>query len=283
MPWPWGFCLFLRFVLRGSEAEFRSRRFPSRLRSSLGLLAGGPVAWGLVRCHPHLRAILLVMGPCTSRAALLAATAVAAIGYAGAGQSAPFTGSHLVDGVVTSGDDYGIWVVSRPVRYRLAYPARRSLVGGVHEPDPSWRFPHLESRCRADAGRAGFARPAPLRSFLWLPYHPDAPTAYQALHPLYWLLGLLGLDEVGYPVSVTVGAVAPFDAKLVVPRLGHVSQRPDLWLVMPPEVMLDALADGLPLTVVVRGSGFDLDLRFGVQSQLAAPARSMLTHCSLAR
>ena len=223
------------------------------------------------------------MGLCTSRVVLLVATVVAVVGYAGAAQLAPFMGSDLVDGVVTSRDDHGIWLFWRPARYRLAYPHRRVLVAGLREPDPSWRFPHLESRCRADAGRAGFARPAPLRSFLWLPYHPDAPTAYQALHPLYWLLGLLGSDEVGYPVSVTVGAVAPFDAELVVPRLGHVSQRPDLWLVMPPHVMVHALADGLPLTVVVRGSGFDLDLRFAVQSQLAAPARSMLTHCSLAR
>ncbi len=98
----------------------------------------------------------------------------------------------------TSNDEYAISLYWSQ-RLRIDYPNGR----GPLERDPADAgelYTALSVSCRADGRPEGFRGPRPVAARLSLPMHPEAPTVYSVLHPMYWLLGLTGREFHRLPV-----------------------------------------------------------------------------------
>ena len=191
---------------------------------------------------------------------------------------APFAGLHVVPGVVTSNDEYTIWLYWSPERFRIVYPDDY----GPFAQDaaaPGALYSALSVYCRADGRSEGLSGPSPWRAQLRLPMHPAAPDVYSVLHPMYWLLALSGREFERLPVVVDLAGVSVVDAQLVRRRLAYGRPRPDVVVDLPGAVVLDRFVAGSPMTLSVSGEGVDAVLGFPAPSALVPPARRMLRHC----
>ena len=191
---------------------------------------------------------------------------------------APFADLHVVPGVVTSNDEYTIWLYWSPERFRIAYPdGLGPFAQDAVAPDALYSV--LSVYCRADGRSEGLSGPSPLRAQLRLPMHPAAPDVYSVLHPMYWLLALSGREFERLSVVVDLGGVSAVDAQLVRRRLAYGRPRPDIVVDLPGAVVLDRLVAGSPMTLSVSGDGIDAVLGFPAASALVPPARRVLRHC----
>ena len=211
---------------------------------------------------------------------------VAAIASGGAGVAqerwstrAPFRDLHAVDGVSTSNDEYSISLYWSPQRFRIDYPDGR----GPFERDPADAgelYTALSFFCRADGRPEGLAGPRPLAARLSLPMHPQAPTVYSVLHPLYWLLALTGREFQRHPIVVDFAGAVAFDAQLIRRRIAYGRPRPDLEIDLSGAIVLRHFVAGSPIKLAVAGDGIDIRLWFPGAAGLVGPAHQMSAHCS---
>ena len=184
--------------------------------------------------------------------------------------SAPFRGLSAVSSVVTSNDDYRIWLHWPAERLRIRYPDGRSAfeqhagsAGGLD----AW----LSVQCRADGRGEGLPGPEPARSALWLPMYPEPPAVYQVLHPMFWLLGLTGSEVERTPVRVVGTGVAAFDAELVRQRTDYSFPRPALRVDLPAAAVLESFVAGAAIQIDLSGERVDARLWFAARSDPVEP------------
>ena len=216
--------------------------------------------------------------------AILGATAASAdgIGQAPGTTDAPFAGLSAVNAVFTSNDEYSIWLHRYAETFRIRYPDGRRPFEQSADPIRV-RPATIGIQCRADGRAKGLAGPEPATASLELPMHPEAPAVYRVPHPMYWVLGLAGLEAERIRVRVSLPAGRTVEADLVRRRTDYSFKRPALRVELPARAMLELFAAGAPIEVGVSGNGVDARLRFAAKSELGEPARRAMAHCPNAR
>ena len=210
---------------------------------------------------------------------LIASAVVAAQRASSAGS--PFGDFLGVDGVTLSGDAYSIWISWEPDSFTIRYPDGRAPFDH-DEPapnEPGGLYSVLNIYCRANGRSSGFSGSSPLSASLLLPMHPQAPPAYSVIHPMHWILELVGRAEQRTPVRVHLPADPVFHADLVQRRVDWSFPRPDVRLDLPPSRILGLLVAASPLHLRAVGDGVDIDVRLPAAPHLAVPARRALAHC----
>ena len=112
------------------------------------------------------------------------------------------------DGVVTSRDGYGVWVSVGSISSRVRLPG--------HAVEISDGGAALHVSCRApgrDVLEVGSSPSAHAR--VYLDDHPEQRDAYTVLHPMHWILGILGNAEERFPVQVRIAGEEPVSTDLV--------------------------------------------------------------------
>ena len=218
---------------------------------------------------------LLISSACLA----LVVPATAELSQTPRSRDSPFQGLYPIDDVTTSNDEYSIFLYWSPEHYRIDYPDGRGPF--ERDPaDPDEPYTALSVFCRADGRRRGFSGPQALRARLSLPMHPAAPSVYSVLHPMYWLLGLTGLDLERVPVVVHLPDTAPFEAEMVRRRAAYDWPRPDIDINLPGTAVLNRFIADSPMEAAVTGDDVDIKLWFDGANDLVGPARLMSAHCA---
>ena len=222
-----------------------------------------------------MRRRLLVSSVCFA----LVVPAIAELSQTPWSRHSPFRGLYPINDVTTSNDEYSIFLYWSPEHYRIDYLDGRGPF--ERDPaDPDEPYMALSVFCRADGRWEGFSGPQPVRARLSLPMHPAAPSVYSVLHPMYWLLGLIGLDLERVPIVVHLPEAAAFEAEMVRRRAAYDWPRPDIDIDLPGAAVLNRFIAGSPMELAITGNDVDINLWFASAADLVGPAQLMSAHCA---
>ena len=192
---------------------------------------------------------------------------MAGMAIEGAGQrpqetTAPFEELSAVDGVVTSNDDYSMWLNWQSEHFRIRYPDHWRTFEQPSDGNGEL-VARLKFHRRADGRREGLAGPAPAAASLELPMHPEAPDVHHVLSARYSWLGITGREYERTPVEVPLPGRPAFNSELVRKRIDYSFARPRLWVHLPAAAVLE---------LFIAGAGTRIDLS-GEGNRRAAPVR----------
>ena len=211
------------------------------------------------------------------RARIAAAGALLLAAPARAEGASPFEGLYRLEGVTTSNDEYGAWIIWTASSYRLRLPGRAPLVRGAAG-KPGLQA-DLMVLCRADGRSEGYGGPQPLRANLLLPLHPDEPDVPSFFNPWYWVLVLTAGEREATPVRVSFDGREASPSDLVRRRVDWSFPRPEQSIAVDPAEALLALTSGSQAGVLATGPGTRLELRFDPDPGLVRMAALMERHC----
>ena len=211
------------------------------------------------------------------RARIAAAGALLLAATTAAEGASPFEGLYRLEGVTTSNDEYGAWIVWTASSYRLRFPGRAPLVREAA--GKSGLRADLMVMCRADGRSKGYGGPGPLRADLLLPLHPDEPDVPSFFNPWFWVLVLAVGERETTPVRVSFDGRAASPSDLVRRRVDWSFPRPEQSVAVDPGEALRALASESRTGVLAAGPGTRLELRFDPDPGLARAAALMARHC----
>ena len=107
-------------------------------------------------------------------------------------------------GIVTSRNGYSVWLWLTGESRVVRLPGHAGALRG----------PAAATVLRATCRAGGPGGASELRGTLFLADHPEQRDAYMVLHPMYWIIGLIGGEEERWPVAVRIGAAPPVAGEL---------------------------------------------------------------------
>lgn len=219
----------------------------------------------------------LKLGTGVPRAALAAAVVLAAAaGAAGAaaGGQGTFSALDAPPRVSVSRNGMRIWIGTESIRHEVRVPGHRAAIG------PGEGMVSLGADCR----HAGEPPPEwdtrPPYAGLVLDDHPRQRDAYNWLHPMFWILGLLGRDVSSWNVEATIDAGPRIDTTLERRLADYSVVRPGLDVALPARTVLGALAHGNPIRVRAAGREIAIDASFEPEAPVVRAATVMLRYCN---
>ena len=176
---------------------------------------------------------------------------------------APFAGWYRTDGVVTSNDEYSVdlyWDAEAGA-VRLPGFTRPVDVDGPGPNDPRPLFT-VTVGCRADGSAAGFSGPSPWIADLLIPLHPEAADVVNWWNPLFWFLGVFGLEQQRTAVQIGFTGRERLRSYLVRPRTNYSVPRPSQTVKLDPVEVRAALRSPRGTTLRGEGTGAEIELSF---------------------
>ena len=191
----------------------------------------------------------------------------------------PFAGLDELPHVVTSRDEYRIWLHWSADEFEAQYPDGRPPFDRAAL-DPDELGPRLTLSCRADNRGESLRGAEDLRTDAHLPMHPEAPDVPGPLNPWYrlraWYGGYGEWEE--WPARIRLDGVEEEDGKVRRQRMHYSFARPELQIVGVSGSAAEGLAriaagDGWRLRI--DGDGLRVDATFAAlpEATRAAAAR----------
>ena len=197
-------------------------------------------------------------------------------------QHAPFTGLDELPHVMTSNDEYTIWVHWEADAFEVQYPDGRPAFDRAGL-DPDELGPLLTFSCRADGRAENLIGPESLRAVAELPMHPEAPDVPGPLSIRFYLLAFYGEWE-EWPARVQLDGVDEQDGMVRRQRIHYAFARPELQVVGVSGSAREGLARiaaGNAWHLQIEGEGMRVDATFAaLPAATSAAAREMQRHCS---
>ena len=114
---------------------------------------------------------------------------------------------------------------------------------------------------------------------LWIPRHPNDPTVYNVLNPMYWIIGLSGYEFDKTPIEVSLNAGPAFPATLVRKRIDYSIPDPNLEMALPGPTVAAALAIAGGVTLTATGDDTRLKLFLDHAPTLSEAVHHAMPHC----
>ena len=175
----------------------------------------------------------------------------------------PFAGWYRTEGVVTSNDEYSVELYWEAAAGAVRLPGftRPVDVDGPGPNDPRPLFT-VAVGCRADGRGAGFTGPSPWIADLLIPLHPEAADVVNWWNPLFWFLGMFGLEQQRTAVQIGFTGRERLRSYLVRPRTNYSVPRPSQTVKLDPVEVRAALRSPRGTTLRGEGTGAEIELSF---------------------